>query len=126
VARRRHHATLYDFRDLDLLIKIRDFGAVTSHELAEMIGVDQTGSRLGWMTRFGMLDKNDDGLWELSPGGLRVVQARLKASTANALDAVPDEAMVDVMAHVVSRFNHRDAMLGHMLRREFLYGTKPR
>jgi len=34
--------------------------------------------------------------------------------------------MIEVMALVTSRYQRGEAMLGHMLRREFLYGTKKR
>jgi hypothetical protein len=126
---RRKQARLYDFRDLDLMLKISDMGGAETPELASALGfgkdVQPIAVRLAWMRRFGMLDY-DGQLWELSSGGLRVTRAKLQAAQASALQAMPEEAMVEAMAYVTSRYHRSDAMLAHMLRREFLYGTKPR
>jgi hypothetical protein len=124
--RRRKQARLYDFRDLDLMLKIREMGDVDTHGLARELGfgedVGPIAIRLSWMRRYGMLDY-DGRQWELSAGGLRVVKAKLQAAQTSVLERLPDEAMIETMAHITSRYRH-DAMLAHMLRREFLYGTK--
>lgn len=122
------HATLYDFRDLDLMVKIADGGSLTSLELAERVGLTEAqpmAQRLSWMRRFGMVDRDEQtGAWSLARGGQNVVNARLRAAQARAIDAIPDEAMVEVMAHVATRYRFGDAILATMLRREFLYGTR--
>jgi len=126
---RQRHATLYDFRDLDLMLRLTDGGMLTE-DLAGDLGFGKdtspVGTRLGWMRRFGMLERDEQGFWELTPGGTRVVRAKLKAAQANALSALPDEAMIEAMAYVTSRYHQRDPMLATMLRREFAYGTKRR
>lgn len=123
---RRRQARIYDFRDLDLMLKISDMGGAETPELASALGfgkdVQPIAIRLSWMRRFGMLDF-DGTQWDLSAGGLRVVKSKLRAAQASSIDALPDEAMIETMAHITSRY-HRDPMLAHMLRREFLYGTK--
>jgi hypothetical protein len=79
------------------------------------------------MRRFGMLEfERKERFWRLTDGGLRVMEARLKAAQTRALEAIPREAMVDVMANVTSTYRHADPMLAHMLRREFDYGTRRR
>jgi len=131
----RKHATLYDFRDLDLMLKIEDEadaeGWLESAALADSLGfsddVRPIGIRLAWMRRYGMVELNEkDRAWRLTQGGLRVIEARLRAAQSSALDKLPDEALVEVMAHVTGRYHHGSPMVAHMLRREFLYGTKPR
>lgn len=124
--------SLYDFRDLDLMLKLAAEGDnVTTQEFAEALGLDTergrtgVGSRLAWMRRYGMLLRGDDLRWSISDGGNRVINARLRATQKQALDKLDDEAMVEVMAHVTSRYQH-DGLLAHMLRREFLYGTAKR
>lgn len=126
-------ATVYDFRDLDLMLRMREAAdGIASAELADELGLGEEGIRhvairLAWMKRYGMLELDEERrLWQLSPGGERVTSARLRAGQAKAIEAVPDESLVDVMAHVCSRFRLGDPVVATMLRREFQYGTHPR
>lgn len=136
MARRRpERATLYDFRDADIMFHLAEANGtgIKTHDLAEALGFDAedggrpVGIRLAWMKRYGMVAFDDrDRSWKLSRAGGRVVEAKLRAPELRVVDQMPDEAMVEVMAHVTSRFQRGETMLGHMLRREFLYGTKRR
>lgn len=130
-----HHATLYDFRDLDIMYKIDEAAngaGVDAHELSELLGFEaeskeahrSVGIRLAWMRRYGMVAYDESSKhWALSRSGRRVVQAQLKAPQLKVVKEMPDELMVETMAMVTSRFQRGDSMLGHMLRREFKYGT---
>lgn len=125
------HATLYDFRDLDLMLKLdAEGGEAETWEIADALGFhDQdrraVGIRLAWMRRYGMLEFDQERrLWRLSKGGERVTAARLKAAQTKRIEELPDEAMVDVMASVTSRYRHGEPMLADLLRREFLFGTQ--
>lgn len=129
------HATLYDFRDIDLMQKIaaetNGHGGISSVDLADLLGFGEetrpVGIRLAWMKRYGMVAFDEqERTWSLSPSGERVVQAKVQARSITVVQKMPDEAMVDVMAHITSRYQHGQPMLAHMLRREFLYGTKSR
>ena len=130
------HATVRDFRDMELMFKLRDEanddGWADTEALAVAMGFDEDGRRnvgirLGWMKRYGMLQRDEQsGLWRLSNGGERVVEARVRASTARQLEALDDEAMVEVMANVTSRYRFADPMTAALLRREFEFGTRPR
>jgi hypothetical protein len=133
--RRPEHATMYDFRDLDLMFKIAENSngdGIPANELADLLGFDDgdnrpVGIRLAWMRRYGMVAYDDRAkTWKLSEGGERVTRAHLRAPALRTVEKLPDEAFVEVMAHVTSRYHRGDALLGHMLRREFLYGTKRR
>jgi DNA-binding IclR family transcriptional regulator len=127
------HASLYDFRDLDLMLAIAE-GAegISSTDLAEAIGLGEEGARaagirLSWMRRYGMVKFDDDKrLWTLTRGAERVTEAKLRAAAAKTIDAVPDESLVDVMAHVTTRWRLGDPMNAQLLRREFLFGTQRR
>jgi hypothetical protein len=55
-----------------------------------------------------------------------VTEAHLRASTQKTIEAVPDESLISVMAHVTSRFRLGDPMNAQLLRREFLFGTQRR
>ena len=127
------HLTLYDFRDVDLMHKVAAEGGaqgVTSKELAEALGmaddVQAVAVRSSWMHRFGFFDFDEERrLWRLSDGGERIVESDRRASTIDRLAKVPDEQLVDVMAHVTSRYRHGDPLTATLLRREFAYGTAP-
>lgn len=129
------HLSLYDFRDIDLMMKLDETGGAggaTTHELAEAIGMSEDGVqavaiRSAWMRRYGIFDFDEEKrLWSLSPGGERVVSAKLRAAQARTIEQVPDESLVDVMSHVTSRYRLGDPITATMLRREFLFGTSPR
>lgn len=127
----KRHATLYDFRDLDLMLKLdAEGGSAETWEIAEALGfseADRQGIaiRLSWMTRYGMLKFDAERrIWSLSKGGERVVNARMKAAAAKQIEALPDESMVEVMASVATRYRLGDPMIADLLRREFLFGTQ--
>jgi len=131
----KRHASLYDFRDLDLMLKLEaeadDEGWVETEHMARSMGFGDEkqpiGIRLSWMRRYGMVEFDDKRkMWRLTPGGDRVVHARLKAAQTRSIEALPEEAMVEVMANVASRYHHASPMTAHLLRREFLFGTKAR
>lgn len=129
----RHHSTILDFPDIDLMLKLAaEGGEAQTWELTEALGFNEqdrrgVGIRLGWMRRYGMLQFDEDRrLWMLSPSGERVTQARVKSAGLGRIEALPDEKMVDVMAHVTSRWRHADPMLAQLLRREFIFGTQRR
>lgn len=124
-------ASLYEFRDLDLMMTLHaeGNGGMTSGQLADALGLDNAQGiavRATWMRRFGMFDYDDrSGLWTLSGGGRRVVEAKRQAALLQKVEDVPDESMVDVMSHVTARYRLGDPMIAQMLRREFLFGTSP-
>lgn len=129
------HATLYDFRDTDIMFQIAESNGegITAIDLADMLGFAKedggrpVGVRLAWMRKFGMVVFDDrEHTWKLSRGGERVIEAKIKAPQFRVIEKLPDETMVDVMAHVTSRFQRGDAMLANLLRREFLFGTQRR
>lgn len=130
-----HHATLYDFRDIDIMLRLADMNGdtPTTHDVADALGFDAedggrpVGIRLAWMRRYGMVAFNEDQrTWSLSSGGRRVTSAHLRAPELRVVTQMPDEKMIEVMAHVTSRFQRGEPMLANMLRREFLFGTKRR
>jgi hypothetical protein len=128
------HLTLYDFRDIDLMLKLEDAAGedgASSNDLASALGMEDdvrnVAIRCAWMRRYGIFDfDGEKRLWRLSESGRRVAEAKLRAAAATQIERVPDEAMVDVMAHVTTRYRLGDPVLATMLRREFLFGTSRR
>ena len=127
-------ATLYDFRDSDLMYHLYERAngvGVSTSDLADLLGFDAeeggrpVGMRLAWMRRYGMVSLDErDRTWRLTRSGERVIAAKQRAPELMVVKEMPDELMVDVMAHVSSRYARGETMLAHMLRREFAYGTK--
>jgi hypothetical protein len=127
------HLTLFDFRDVDLMHKLAAEGAdgVSSTQLAEALGMEHDVSsvaiRSSWMKRYGFFEFDEERrLWRLSKAGERIVEADERASEIEKLAELPDEKLVDVMAHVTSRYRHGDPVTATLLRREFAYGTAPK
>jgi hypothetical protein len=123
---------VYDIRDLDLMLRVADLTSVTAKDLVKEFGANEDGgqhiaSRLAWMRRFGMLSLNEKSReWSLSEGGQRVTKAQMKAVAKSRIESIPDEEMIEVMAHVTSRVRLGDPMTAAMLRREFQYGSRVR
>jgi len=135
-AKATYHARVTDYRDTDIMFKLAEASngrGVSSQALAELFGYEPEdgsqpfGIRLAWMRNYGMVAYDDkEKLWKLSRGGERVVEARLRAPELRVVETMPDEKMIEVMALVTSRFQRGETMIGHMLRREFAYGTQKR
>lgn len=128
------HASLYDFRDLDLMLTIEERadedGWASTADLASSSGFGDNllplSRRLAWMRKYGMLEfHSKDHAWRLTDGGIRVVTAKTKAAHT-AIERVPDEALIEVMADVTARYWRGSEMVATMLRREFMFGTNPR
>ena len=125
---------VYDFRDTDIMSKLADTegSGITSIELAGELGANSDtkanaiGIRLAWMRKWGMVDLDPSKhLWTLSEGGGRVLKSQRLAAVKKVIDAMPDEEMIEVMAHITSVYRRGDPMIATMLRREFQYGTSP-
>jgi hypothetical protein len=132
---RSKSASLFAFRDLDLLLKIEERGDhdgwVPTDDLASSFGfadhLQPLGIRLSWLRRYGMVERDDKtGLWRVTTGAGRVIDSRMKANQIRTIENLPDETMVEVMANVTSRYRHGDPMVATMLRREFMFGTQRR
>jgi hypothetical protein len=133
ITAQQHHASVYDFKDTDLMAKVAAQSGITAHDVATDLGWDNgdgtraIAMRFAWMRKYGMLALSEETReWTLTEGGQRVMAAHKAAALTQVIEAVPDESMVEVMAHVTSRFRLGDPMMAHLLRREFLYGTSPR
>lgn len=128
--------SLYDFRDMDVMLKLQGVGATgaTAAEMADEMGLggdtrarNAVGTRMAWMRRFGMTAFDPKKkLWTLSPGGERVLAAKRRAALKSLVDEMPEGELIEAMAYITSRYRSGDPMTAAMLRREFIYGTSPR
>jgi hypothetical protein len=130
----QEHARLYDFRDADIMFRLNEVQSdklgLSTPDVADLLGFEPgdnrgVGIRLSWMQRYGMVAYDrEQRLWSLSESGRRVIAAQIKAPTLKVIENIPDESMVEVMALVTSRYHRGDHVLAHLLRREFMFGTK--
>ncbi len=126
--------SLYDFRDMDVMLKLQGAGATgaTSRELADEMGLGDdgaapVGTRMAWMRRFGMVAFDPKRkLWSLSRGGERVLSAKRRAALKSLVDEMPEGELIEAMAYITNRYRSGDPMTAAMLRREFMFGTSPR
>jgi hypothetical protein len=121
--------SIREFRDFDLMAKLKESGPIKSKEMAAEMGFDELGShlgrRLGWMRHYGMLDRDPKtALWSLTDAGARVLFARKRARLMEELESLPEEELIEVMAQVMARYQRGQPMIAVMLRREFIFGTR--
>jgi hypothetical protein len=120
-----------EFRDSDLMLRLKETGPIPSKELAHELGFDEFGShlgrRLGWMGHYGMVERDaKTKMWSLTEAGARVIWARKRAALMRELDSLPAEELIEVMAAVMARYQRGDPLTATMMRREFIYGSAHR
>lgn len=130
----KSRVTVFDYKDTDLMAHLANTSAegMTASDVAEEMGFQDddgtraVGMRFAWMRKYGMLKYDEKTkLWTLTNGADRVMTAQKLAAMTEVIEKVPDEQMVEVMAHVTSRYRLGDPMMASLLRREFQYGTNP-
>src|SRR5262245_10494621 len=101
---------LEDFSDPELLAALEDYadgdGLVSTHALAEGLNlrtlkhpVQSIAIRLSWLKRYGIVYRDEEGRWGLTPTGAGIVHAKLTAGQRRALGNVdPDEMFAVVHA----------------------------
>ena len=122
--------SIYEWRDTDLLRKlIQEGGYATTLELAEALAMDDVsghrsvGSRFARMRSFGIVSFDDKTrVWSITDASERIMEAQARAAVQRKIAAIPDEAMVEVMADAMTRRRLGDPVLADMLRREAQYG----
>jgi predicted ArsR family transcriptional regulator len=124
--------SLYEFRDLDLMLKLSEAGTLSSGDLAGELGLDgeairAAGIRMAWMRRYGMVSfDRKKKMWSLTRAGTRVVQAKRRAALKKLVDEMPEGELIEAMAYITARYRLGDPTVAHLLRREFIFGTSPR
>jgi hypothetical protein len=119
-----------DYRDTDLLRKLVDEGGhATTIELAEALAMDDldghrsVGIRFSWMQRFGMVKLDEKTrVWMITDAAERILEAQSRAAVQRTIKAIPEEAIVEVVADAMTRRRLGDPVLADMLRREAQFG----
>jgi hypothetical protein len=130
--------SILHFSDREILFKmartVDKDGNTTSKLLAASFGFNgdpnasrAIGSRLGWMRRYGVVDKagvgNGETLWTITSLGTQLLDATLGLAAKNELAAMADGHRVLVMEGLASRARSNKTW-GALLRRSWTNGTK--
>lgn len=128
-------ATIRDFTDRELLHLLLDYtngsGGLTTFELVERLHLSgentlsQAGSRLGWLKRYGMVDRSE-GRWYVTADAEQMVRARLNAAKERALATLTDREALTALTFLTPTYMGMSETRGHLLRREWAYWTEQR
>lgn len=128
---------LADVDDRETLALARDIangdGTFTTAELAAAFALDtkhplsNVGIRLGYLKRIGMLERDENRRWYLTPVGERFVNGGLTAAQRRALDTLKDEgaawAATESLSKLLSSAGDTQAT---MMRRQWQHGWAQR
>jgi hypothetical protein len=133
--------TLEDFSDRELLFALEEHadanGTITSHELAEGIGLTVSNGlkhphmnvaiRLGWLKRFGVVYRDaDTHRWGLTPIGSRALHQGLRAREEKALTEFNDEALFRAVELMGARMLSARGEFATLAQRQWRYSLAQR
>jgi hypothetical protein len=122
---------LEDFSDRELLWALEESadpdGFVSSSDLAGALGMSSLENptrnvavRLGWLKRYGIVERHDDGVrWGLTSAGAALLNARLDAAEAKALDGLDPDKLLVVMQRVGHTMAYAGKEAATMAQRDF-------
>ena len=134
---------LVDFLDEEFLALVIDNagyeGWASSREIAEAIDPDaetittrHVGSRLAWMRRYGVVERDPrpgsptKGYWRLTEAGEALVKARFSKTQQTALSSVKDEQLWLLSAELGLRYEGVNYATANLVRRRFIAAQKRR
>lgn len=126
---------LQDFADLDLLYAIEEAGDsdgwATAEEIATQIGITHdrpaqcVGTRLGWMNRFGFMDKETEKgktLWRLNEKGHELLHPqRLSAAITRALETLDEGQRAQITDAIARELPRSSRQAAHLARRTWTH-----
>lgn len=123
---------LTDYSDRELLFLIQDVadkdGWVTTEGLAAALDLNHpnpiqcVGTRMGWMARFGIVEKGRAHTWRLSHVGYAVMRAGLNKGAVNAMGSTKDEALLELTHKLTDRYASTAPEVATLMRREWRWG----
>lgn len=122
---------LADFLDEEFLALLDDLGDhegwVSSHTIAEAIPIEvrNVGSRLSWMRRYGVVERDTRpgsptrNEWRLTQVGVQLVNARFTKSQQTTISSVKDEQLWGLARELSVRYERVDSAAANLIRRRF-------
>lgn len=133
----RHHLTLYDYSDRELLLRMIDLGDaggwVSVYDLADALEIDHkrpgqcVGVRMGWMRRYGATERKESvPEWRPTRMGRALATGDLDRVQREVLDGLEPEQMLTLTRTLTTRYRRVGATAAHLMRREWTAGTHGR
>jgi hypothetical protein len=145
VAKRRLSLRITDFSDRELLAIVGSLdaqeGGASTAAIAEQIWPNATrdpesddafharsavASRMNWMRRYGVVNRNGEGSWQLTGAGDQVLNARISNQVETAISQTTDFNLIAVQAGISNRYAAIDPVAADVLRREWQFGKARR
>ena len=128
---------LEDFSDRELLFALEEHadsnGMVTVLALAEGMGLSgldhptrNLSSRLSWLRRYGVVDRDEKRRWFLTTEGARILHMGLKRREATALEGMDEHALFAAMEMFGNRFMSARPESATMAQRQWRYAMAQR
>jgi hypothetical protein len=128
---------LLDYSDRELLALVRDLqdeeGWTSTESLLNRLKLDHenpaqcVATRMGWMGRYGAVEKSDKGgKYRLSPIGEVMVSGKLTKTTEKVLDGIKPDQMLLVTRWLGERQRNSEDTAKSLIRREWTYSTASR
>jgi len=136
-----HGLKLADFADHELFYALDEAadpeGWATAEDIAEQIGIDHenpthcVGTRLGWMNRYGMMERDDDYTngdkrrvtrWRLNEKGEALIYpAKLGAAVERALAGMDEGQRAAVVKAIAAELPQSSRQAMHLARRSWTH-----
>jgi hypothetical protein len=128
---------LLDYSDRELLLIVMEQasatedGFATTHQISDALGVTGekrnkcVGSRLAALRRMGVTEKRDHGptAWTVSPIGQMMAKGKLDDRAQRVLAGMGPDKTLLVIRQMTQVYKSSPESAGHLLRREWIYGT---
>lgn len=128
---------LEDYSDRELLYALErasdSDGAASSADVARELGITTANPhhsvavRFGWLRRYGVLEREEDGRWALTDDGAAVVRGRLRARAERALEELGEEELWLLSQRLTSRYAaSTNAVAATLVARQWRHGLAVR
>ena|SRR3990172_5770211 len=127
---------LSEFSDRELLHALRelltqkdsDGVGIKASSFANSLGLKNVdahhiGARMGWLRKYGVVDRVEGNRWTLTDFGARLLNAKLSATAVRTLGALEERSLWDAMRVMSMAYRNSGVEARNMVRREWLYGT---
>lgn len=124
---------LEDFSDRELLLayqKAAAGGGASAHDVAAELGItvanpDQSVAvRFGWLRKYGVMEKDKDGLWVPTTTGERLLDGEMRAAQKRAMEEMDETQLYAATIALTRRLasTNNDAA-ARMMNRQMRYGV---
>jgi hypothetical protein len=133
--------TVYDYSDRELLLIVMEIcdaneGYASTEQIADALGLttahprNSVGSRMAVLRRLGAIEKDPErpsrSFWTVTAIGEQLANGRVRASTERTLETMSEGDLLLLTRILTRRYQSANPTASHLLRREWMTGTKLR